>query len=329
MENPYQWEFNERDEAIARSLAEFIPAKVFDIHVHLYQTRDIIPGNYDLYRGGADIVSRDVWMEHQEKQLGTGKLSGGLFVANVVCELEAENQFLFEHLREHPGAKGLLGVRPTTPTREIEARIGSWPIAGFKPFCTFSGLEPPYQAPMHAFVPEWMWEMADHYKWMILVHLVRDQALADPLNYEWIRRMCHKYPRAKLLLDHAARGFHAPNTVEGVKRISGLDNVYFDTSCICEPIPLIAILQEFGADRLMYGSDFPLSVVRGKTLTLGDGFIWLEPRTVNWNEADNGKPSLIGLESLRAVRDAARILNLSKTEVENIFYHTAMNMLNG
>ena len=324
------WDFKELDESIAQSLNDFIPSRVFDVHVHIYRSRDI-PAGYDLYKGVQE-VTKEVWFERQEKQLGEHKLAGGLFVSTTffysrLTDLQPANDYLFEQVAAHPGYKGLLGVGPASPVEGVLEMIKTGLVAGFKPFCTFSGLDVPYQAPMHTYVPEWMWELADHYGLVFLVHLVRDKALSDPENYLWIRKMCSKYPRAKLLLDHAARGFHGPNTVEGVRLISGLDNVYFDTSCICESAPLIAILQEFGTERLMYGSDFPLSQVRGKTATLGDGFIWLDTETVDWSRM-YGKPTLVGLESLRAVREAVRLLNIGDKGVENIFYNSAMDFLN-
>ena len=68
----------------------------------------------------------------------------------------------------------------------------------------------------------------------------------------------------KLILAHAARGFYAPNTVKAIGGLRGLENVWFDSSAVCETAALRAILMEFGPGRLIYGSDFPVSQTRDR-----------------------------------------------------------------
>ena len=122
----------------------------------------------------------------------------------------------------------------------------------------------------------------------ITLHLVRDAALADPGNQRDLRSFCTRYPNARLILAHAARGFHAPNTVNGLAGLRGLENVWFDTSGICEPEAFQAILTGFGPRRLLWGSDFPVSEIRGRCVTVGEGFAWLQPDTVLWSTPGRG-----------------------------------------
>ena len=137
-----------------------------------------------------------------------------------------------------------------------------------------------------------------------------------------------KYPEAKLILAHAARGFHAPNTVKGLPALRGLENIWFDTAAVCESTAMTAILREFGAERLLWGSDFPVSETRGKCVTLGDGFAWLRPDTVKWDKLSPAcHPLLVGLESLRAIKEALDNLDLKAQDLKNIFYENALRIL--
>ncbi len=89
-------------------------------------------------------------------------------------------------------------------------------------------------------------------------------AVAETIAFvcEQIVGCCRKYPNARLILAHAARGFHAPNTVQGLAALCGLNNVWFDTAGVCEPESFVAILNAFGPRRLMRDTDVPAHVAR-------------------------------------------------------------------
>lgn len=56
-----------------------------------------------------------------------------------------------------------------------------------------------------------------------------------------------------------------------------LDNVVIDTSAICETESFRAALKAFGPRRILWGSDFAVSELRGRCVTTGDYFYWLHP----------------------------------------------------
>ena len=135
-------------------------------------------------------------------------------------------------------------------------------IGGFKCYHCYSARADTQQSYIDEFLPDWTWQVADERGWFIMLHIVRDPALDDPENQRQIREKCERFPNAQLILAHAARGFHGPNTTRSIASLRGLSNVWFDTSAICEAEPMVAILDEFGPRRLLYGSDFPVSPQR-------------------------------------------------------------------
>ena len=269
-----------------------------------------------------------MWNENVGNILGGGRLKSGLLVPpppSDVSFIDAANAFVISELKKHGDCKGLVLLDPGWDGEKLLHLLANPQIVGIKPFSTFGSHTPAWQAPLAAYLPDWAWQIADQHGLIILAHLVMDKALSDPGNYREINEKCSKYPHAKLLLDHAARGFHAPNTVKGVKLIRDLKNVWFDVSCICEAEPLYAILEAFGHKRLLYGSDFPLSQHRGKAITCGTGFLWLGETNYNWDSyKDMCFPTLLGLESLRAVKTALTLCGTSRIQTEDIFWNNAV-----
>ena len=70
-----------------------------------------------------------------------------------------------------------------------------------------------------------------------------------------------------------------------------------------------------------------MSEIRGKAITIGDTFFWLTPDTAGWAGVASCNPTLIGLESLRAVCEAADALDLSASDRNDIFYGNALRLL--
>ncbi len=211
---------------------------------------------------------------------------------------------------------------------EIESLLDAHPqIVGFKVYHLLAQGADTFQCSPSEYIPDWVWQLADARGLLILLHMVRDGALADRVNQQYIRRCCQRYPRAKLVLAHAARGFHAPNTARGVASLRGLTNVWFDTAAVCEADPIAAILDEFGPRRVLWGSDFPVSQQRGRCVTLGTGFAWITTDQVDWNaRAFFGQPVLVGLESARAVLDATDRLGLDAGDLRDLFHDNAARL---
>lgn len=322
------WSYTTADRNLSRELEKFIPEKVFDIHAHLYRMKDLnIPRNH-FFRQGPAEVTVSVWRRKMEKQVGSNRLAGGLFIPWPLSFPDRINDFLSTQLKDVPGSRGLILISPDYPEKKVRAYLENPQVVGLKPYHTFSKEKPTFQSSLSGYLPDWAWKMANKKGLFITLHIVKSLALSDPDNQRQIRKNCLKYPNVKLVLAHAARGFHAPNTVKGISVLRGLENVWFDTAAICEPAALYAVLQEFGPRKLLWGSDFPLSETVGKCVTAGDGFAWLQKETVDWEKLSAGcSPVLVGLESLRALKEAAELFGLNREDLDDIFYGNASRLL--
>lgn len=324
------WSFSELDKRVAARLQRFLPDEVFDAHAHIYRVADARGHEAGVFAEGPAEVTLSQWRRHVGQQMGASRVRDGLFFPYPVagCDLPASNEFLVAQLKSAPASRGLLLMAPDTPQETLRRHLADPQIVGLKPYHVFSSHRPTFQSSILDFAPEWAWRLAHERQLILMLHIVRQHALADPDNQQTLRALCARYPGARLVLAHAARGFNARDTVEGITALRGLQNVWFDTSCVCEPAAFTAILREFGPRRLLWGSDFPISERRGKCVTIGDAFSWINPPRIDTAPTSPECPTLlVGLESLRAAIDAVQQLGLDAKDVRDIFCDNALRLL--
>jgi hypothetical protein len=82
-----------------------------------------------------------------------------------------------------------------------------------------------------------------------------------------------------------------------------------------------------GHKKLMYGSDFWVSHLRGRPVAAADSFLWLYEETPVWNENHRQiTPALVGLEHLRSLKWAFWSARLSDSQIEDIFWNNAASL---
>lgn len=90
---------------------------------------------------------------------------------------------------------------------------------------------------------------------------------------------------------------------------------------------MLAILKEFGPSRLFFGTDHPVSSIRGRCISVADGFMWTNETAPDWSVSSYAQPTLVGIESLLALKQAVRDASLSDTDVERMFCSSARELL--
>lgn len=324
------------DQQLVADLAPFLPTRVFDAHAHFYDSA-FLPTYYDpdgtmFTQPRLDGADHRRFLESLFPRLELSRANivtmpdpamadrdGGLRDASV--------RFLAGQLDQFAEHVGEVLVLPGDSDDDIEAMLVHPSIRGFKCYHVMSAEKPTWQAGIESYLPESAWRVAHARGFCITLHMVRDRALSDPENRDYIIRMARRYPRATLILAHAARGFAAWTTVRSVAELAPLENVWFDLSAICESPPMIAILRRCGVKRVLWGSDYPVSTARGKAISLGDGFYWIYDQDIErFAAATSVRATRIGIENLLAVREACELLDLDNQDVADIFYDNAMRL---
>ena len=325
---PSSWSLTQADhEFIARDIEPFLPDRIFDAHAHLFchEHFDPLPAGYRNMPARLDLASyyRFINWIHPG-----GRTRGGLFFGLAFSgDRERNNHFVAEEVGKSPLDRnfGQMIISPDMSAESIYEGVKAGGFVGLKPYHTLAaGFERTWTAPIEAYLPEPQVAVAGELGLSITLHIVRDRALADPQNQTTIRRYCENYPDMRLILAHAGRGFNPWHTIEGIHSLRGLDNVFFDTSAVTEAGAFEAIIDVMGHERLLYGSDFPVSHLRGRCVAIGDSFHWIYADEMKLAEKHAELlPVLVGLESLRALRLACWRTRLGDGQIEDVFYNNA------
>lgn len=326
------WHLTNADQAfVDRHIAPYLPDRIFDAHAHLFAHAHYgatpVPASV---ASTPPIMGLDVYRDYIEWLHPGGRTKGGLFFGLAFQgDRVANNDFIAQEVQAGRAggfaAYGQMLIAPTMEADYVREQVQRQGFVGLKPYHLMAEVTgPTFQAPIEAYLPEAHVQVAHELGLSITLHMVRDRALADPINQATIRRYCERYPNMRLILAHAARGFNPWHTIEGIESLRGLPNVWCDTSAVTEAGAFEAIVDVLGHQRLLYGTDFHVSHMRGRCIAIGDSFHWLYADEMDLAEKHiNLQPVLIGLESLRSLFLAIRRLKLTDSQIEDLFYNNA------
>lgn len=300
------------------------------MHAHLWRRRDWNGREPAIVNVAPREVTLEIYKKCMEWILPEREVHGLHFPFPTIFPNDPApcNEWVSQQIKKDSLARGQFYVRPTDDPEWVRKEVKRLGLRGFKPFAGFAQRPDKINAEIPEFFPESMARLAGEEGWSVTLHMMRPRSLADPSNQHWIRKYCEKYPDMTLILDHCARGFNPYHAIEGLKRMRELPNLYADTSVACTSLAVIACIRYLGVENVLYGSDFYCSHIRGINLPVGDSFLWLEQPASVWGDVVyEEKPTLVGLENLRAIKAACEMLHLSDRDVEAIFWDNAERVL--
>ena len=323
--------FEKEDLALLERLQKFIPDKIFDMHAHIHNVEHI-ENNPDSLTVRHGTATAKGFLEEQKALFGD-RLVRGMLIPFPTMNFKTPgipdkvNAWFLEQLKTVPSCVGEVYVKPGDTREHIESLLVSDQIKGFKCYHITAKTDgPTFKANIDEYLPEVAWEIANERGFVITLHMVKELSLADPENLAYIKEKTARYPNAKLILAHCARGFSAWTTIETVRQLKGIPNLYYDMAAISEPATMYEVIRQAGADKVMWGSDYCIDRVRGRAYSCGLTFAWLYEYDLP-KEGIHMPMSLVCLESLFAFYQASLMLELTQTQVEDIFYNNAVRLL--
>jgi len=246
------------------------------------------------------------------------------------CDFDGSNDHVAHEVSSHSGAAGLMLVHPSMSAEHIGATLRSGHFLGFKCYRYYSVTGDTLECRITDFLPERQIAIAERHGLIIMLHLAKLKACADPANLADLRYLSGKYPRVHWILAHCARSF-TPHPIEKVGRLlRELPNIWIDTSAVCESASFSALFETFGTERVLYGSDSPrVGMARGKYVAVGQGWMGVDQEitgSIKSRVTDLGL-TFYAYESLRALRYAARWAKLSRKQTEALFHDNASRLI--
>lgn len=318
------------DERLRERLTGFVPARIFDAHAHLLNPDHFVRDNLPSSLRDVALLDLAQYRTAMARWLPGCEIDALFFgFPSRGNNRAAINSWLAEQIDgSTTHHRGLALAAPEDKPAEVACQIRQLRLVGIKPYHVYAPRADTGQAGIEEFVPEWMWEICHDLRGVLMLHIARDHAIADPDNLAALRRLCRRYPRCQVVLAHIARSFCYRHGRAGLAQLLDLDNIWLDTSAITETETLRFALETFGPRRVLYGSDFPVSELRGRCVTLGDSFFWIHPTTANLEKTvPRTDGALIGIESLLALREACEDAGLNPSDIEDLFRNNALRLL--
>ncbi len=321
------------DEALLhRCMDGFLPAQVHDIHTHLFHSRHFAEGKRPVFLDADRGYGLRDFNEAMARWMPGRKVEGLFFGYPSAGNARAgENAWLAAQISpcvSTTNSRALVLVAPEDDPAEVRRLMSGGVFVGLKPYRLYADVPDTREAGIESFAPEWMWEMCHDHDGVMVLHIMLAGGITDPRNVEAIRRLCRRYPRCRLVLAHVARSFNYRHARDGLHAIVDLENVVVDTSAVTQAGAFTAAIKILGPRRVLWGSDYMVSELRGACFTQGDGFTWVYSEDASARDLTVfGHYTLIGIESLICLREACEDTGLTPADVKAIFHDNALRLL--
>lgn len=199
------WILTAADRAIIeREVEPFLPDYIFDAHAHLFRHNHFPAGLIGGFANTPDPQGLAEYYDYMEWLHPGGRTKGGLFFGLAFLgDRQGNNEYVAAEVQGPLGqnAFGQMLISPDMDPDYVRGEVKRLGLVGLKCYHTMAQTEgPTWEAPIEAYLIEDHIKIAHELQLSITLHMVRDRALADPLNQAAIRRYCETYPGIRLIL---------------------------------------------------------------------------------------------------------------------------------
>lgn len=328
----YTKELSEQDYALVISkLNGFLPDEIFDIHAHPFNPNHFASDALPFLKNTGTLGC----VEHRDallRYIPTKTIHGLYFgLPHKTANRDSMNSWVCEEVKQNGTSlsRALKLVAPDDDPIQTANEIRNGLFCGLKVYHIYASRPDTMNASIAEYAPEWMWEILHETHGIMMLHMVLNGAIADTDNQHEIRRLCRTYPNVKLVLAHNARSFNYRNARSGLHILSDIDNVVVDTSAVNDTESLKAAWKALGPRRILWGSDFPVSELRGRCVTTGSHFYWLHPENIrsDFEPATETAMTLVGIEELLCLQEMCEDEGLTTGDIKDIFFNNALRLL--
>jgi len=329
-------DFKQSDQAFYMAeLKDFLPGKIFDAHVHLFDN-SCMPQGYefppkDCCRKFGGRFTLEDCLEYIRAMLPEQDFYLNSFgFPSVEFNLDAGAQYT-GRVSDNKQYFGMALISPHDNIDSVQNRISANRLIGYKPYLNFVDWKKKDEITIFDMLPDEQMEYANANGLAVTLHIPRSARLADPVNQQQMVELCRRYPHTKIILAHIGRAYYLQNVTGYLDGIAGCPNAYIDTAMVNHEGVLEYAFNKFPRERILFGSDAPIALLHGKSVEINNQYAYLMGEDYQIGNAiyDAGHTvefTSFYYEQLRAVKLAADRARLSGAEVENIFFGNAFRL---
>jgi len=181
-------------------------------------------------------------------------------------------------------------------------------------------------------------EVMDALHGIVMLHIARPLRLRDPYNVADLLEIERDFPHVRLIVAHIGRAYCRCDVGDALEVLSETKNMRFDFSANTNAWVMEQALRAVGPERLLFGSDLPITRMRMRRIERDGHYVNLVPHGMygdvsndpNMDELDGAEAEALSFflyEELYAFRQAAEALGLSRDDVRRVLYANANEML--
>lgn len=334
---PYDKAFYEEN------LKDFLPDTFIDCHNHIWKS-EFVTGVDNAGRSCAwpEMVAKDNPIEdliRTNLDLFPGKTVIPVLYSyvNVAVDTVKSNNYVKECAAKHR-FPALYLSRPEEDPEQIERNVIEGGFSGLKVYLEFApAYIPTNEIRIYDFLPKEQLALADRHGWVVQLHIARPRRLADPVNYIQILEIEQNYPNVQLIIAHLGRAYADEDLGGALDYLKHSEKTIWDFTANTNAYVMEKVLEQFGTDRFVYGSDFPIFRMRSRRVvengfyineipagSLGDVSNDSHMREIPYPEAD--RITYFIYEEIASCKKAAEKLGLTGQDIRRIFYENSLRI---
>ena len=326
-------------------LKDFLPDKIFDVHCHIAlqehkKPAPLAPGEKKRTVTWPSLVAKQNSIEDLQETYELffpGKQCKALVFSDAGHSVEINNYVADASRRS--GFPALYYSHPNESAEVIEQKIREGGFLGLK---SYLDLSPKYlpeaEIRIFDFFPKHQLAKLNEMGAICMLHIPRHGRLKDQVNIQQILEIKREFPKVKLIIAHIGRAYTKGDVGDAFNYLTQAPDLMYDFCANCCEYAITELIRNVGVKHVMFGLDLPILRMRTHRIEENGTYINLIPpglygdpsqdshlREVSPEEAE--KITFFAYEELLALKRAAKTLNLSKEDIEDIMYNNAANLV--
>ncbi len=320
-----------------QELLPWLPRRIIDCHVHIGLKEhcgaiapERIFNNWAIEVGADQTWQQlrntlDMLFPNQEVNV----LAFGIPFREV--DLVKNNDYVLQGMLDpNNRALGLFVTRPEWDASLIELAMSSG-FVGIKPYPDLAP-RTNEEPSIFDFLPHSHLEVLNARGGILLLHLPRKRRLGDPDNIRELLQIHDTYTNTKIIVAHIGRAFCLPTAQKGLPYFVDCPHIFFDTSANLNSEVFHYAFEIVGPDRIIYGSDLPITLMRGVREHIGETYINYTDAPYSWNvnrksSEEESKYTYYLYEEIKALIKAIQQAGMEKADFEKIMYANMATLL--